>query len=66
MSALNFSLAYMQLLERTKYVVQYSGLKGKIDKETNFPQVVTRMLPESGLHFDLFTVHCKSFPVRVN
>jgi len=41
-------------------------LKGKKDKETNFPQVVTRMLPESGLHFDMFTVHFKSFPVRVN
>ena len=66
MSALNFYTAYMQLLEHTKYVVQYSGLKGEKDKETNFPQVVTRKLPECGLHFDLFTVHCKSFPLRVN
>jgi hypothetical protein len=56
----------MQLLGRTKYVVQYSGFKGKKDKEMDFQQVVTRILPESGLHFDLFTVHCISFPVPVN
>jgi len=29
MSVLNFCLAYMQLVERTNYVVQYSDFKGK-------------------------------------
>jgi len=41
MSVLNFCLAYMQLVEHTNYVVQYSDFKGKKDKETDFPQVVT-------------------------
>jgi hypothetical protein len=66
MSVLNFCLAFMHLLENTKYVVEYSGFKDKKDKGTDFPQVVTRILPESCLHFDLFTVDCTSFPVPVN
>ena len=40
-SVLNFCLAYMQLVEHTNYVVQYPDFKGKKDKETDFPQVVT-------------------------
>jgi hypothetical protein len=65
MSVINFCLSFMQLLEHTKYVVQYSGFKD-IMIETDFPQVLTRILPETGLQFDLFTVHCTSFPVPVN
>jgi hypothetical protein len=56
----------MQLLEHPKNVVQYSGFKDEKDKDTDFPQVVTRILPETGLHFDLFTVHCTCCSVSVN
>jgi hypothetical protein len=63
-SVLNVSLPYMQLLEHTKYAVQSSGCERK--KETEFQQMVTRSLPETGLHFALFTVRCTSFPVPLN
>jgi hypothetical protein len=61
MSVLNFCLAYMQLLEHTNYVVQYSDFKGKKDRD-RFSTSGDRILPETGLHFDLFT----SFPLPVN
>jgi len=51
----------MQLLEHTNYVVQYSDFKGKKDRD-GFSTSGDRILPETGLHFDLFT----SFPLPVN
>jgi len=36
MSVLNFCLAYMQLLEHTKYVVQLSSFEGKKIKRRIF------------------------------
>jgi hypothetical protein len=66
MSVLNFGLPYVQLLVHNKYVVQYSGYNGKNDKEMDLPKLMTRILPETGLHFDLFTVHCTRFPIPGN
>ena len=66
MSVLNFCLSNMQLLECNKYVVQYLGYNGKKDKEMDLLKLITRILLETGLHFDLFTVHRKRFPIPGN
>jgi hypothetical protein len=58
----------MQLLEHTKYVVQHSSFQGKKTKRQRdgFSTSGDKILPETGLHFDLCTVHCTGFPVPLN